>query len=105
MALTKNGIEYDLEITPYRYTNDYGYTFHFSSKTYLHKFSDKHEENRVALNQKTSIKYGVDFDLNLISDIHYYSQLETRGFYIVSNNNEVITSKANLKYVGKILIN
>jgi len=91
--MTKDGIEYNLNITPYvfkHYYYDLEITYKFSSQLYLDKFleficNDESESVRVNC---------IKADLRLLKDIKAYSKIEKRGFHIVKND-EVIFNNLN----------
>lgn len=95
--LTKNGICYNLSVSPYRYTVDY-ITFVFSSKSHLNKFKSKIQENRENINFSLSNRFNVYIDVAELSDVILYRKIETRGFLIIKEGEELWQN--NLKYVG-----
>lgn len=100
--MTKDGIEYNLDITPYVYNEIYGtmlITYKFSSQLYLDKFLSFicNEYSYIKDDEKLYKKYGIKFSLKMIYDISYYSRLEKRGFQIVKNNEKKYNNKNELQ--------
>lgn len=79
--MTRNGIEYKLELSPYKATVD-GVTYIFSSVNHLDKFIEKLGENREIINYSLSKRFGFSVNLNILNDIVLYARIETRGFLI-----------------------
>lgn len=86
--LTRNGIAYNLNLSPYRYDIKYSngeeLTFKFSSLLYKDKFKSKMIDNRKAVNESLTKKFGFCIENDVISDIKLYSTIEKRGFLILS---------------------
>lgn len=100
--MTKDGIEYNLNITPYAYTAQYNtisITYKFSSQLYLDKFiaflCDEFSYNKD--DEKLYKKYGIKFSLKMVYDIAYYNKLEKRGFQIVKNNTKKYNNLIDLQ--------
>lgn len=81
--ITKNGVCYDLKISPYRLTQG-NLTFVFSSKPHLDKFKKKLRENRDIINYSLSKRFNFHIDVSQLADIVLYRKIETRGFLIVT---------------------
>lgn len=79
--ITRNGIVYKLELSPYTATVE-GVTYMFSSVNHLCKFMEKLDENREIISNSLSRRFGVAINFNVLYDIVVYSKIETRGFYI-----------------------
>lgn len=91
--MTKDGIEYDLNITPYEVKKEYEgciLTYKFSSQFYKNKFTIL---SHYAADKKLQ-KVGVEVDRTLETDILLYSIIEKRGFQIVTSH---LTKIENLK--------
>ena len=89
--LTRRGICYQLEHSPYSHTIDYGnieYTFYFSSNNYLNKFIENLEENRELTSEIVLKRIKLKANVDLLADISLYSKVESRGFYITGDNNQ-----------------
>lgn len=79
--ITRNGIVYKLELSPYTATVE-GVTYMFSSVNHLGKFTEKLDENREYISQSLSRRFGVAINIDVLSDIVLYCKVETRGFHI-----------------------
>jgi len=84
--LTRNGIAYNLSLSPYKTTIKYGeddyITFKFSSKLYKDNFKNKLKLNRDNVNNSLSKRFGFSIKCDKISDLKLYSSIEKRGFLI-----------------------
>ena len=98
--MTKNGIEYNLAITPYRFTSNYGFTFCFSSKNHLSKFIEMKREHRTKINVSLTNRFGFGIRLNEIADIVLYKKIENRGFLIQLAGGNEITCLDNITLSG-----
>ena len=92
--LTRNGICYDLEVSPFtieRYYNDHSIVvqYVFSSELYTNKFTEKQNKNRDSINQSLSKRFGLNIQNDLLADINLYSKIEKRGFLIFINGAKV----------------
>ena len=87
--LTRNGIAYDLTISPYcqsiKYDNGDKVTFIFSSEKYRIKFDDQLNENREKIHHSLSNRFGFNIKNDLLSDLKLYTTIEKRGFLIFYN--------------------
>lgn len=99
--MTRNGIVYNLNISPYRITID-DLTFYFSSINHLKKFSDKLNENRKIIKHSLSKRFGFTVNITLLADIVLYSRVETRGFLITSNGRIYQCEKDIILNGGKV---
>lgn len=79
--MTRNGIVYKLELSPYKATIE-GVTYMFSSINHLDKFMERLNENRELISYSLSKRFGVTVNYGVLSDIVLYSKVETRGFLI-----------------------
>ena len=87
--LSRNGIAYDLETTPYVYHIQYGdniYDFKFSSKLYMDKFMQKSFDNRKQVNESLTNRFGIAIEMNLLADVKLYATIEKRGFLIANQD-------------------
>lgn len=77
-TITRDGIEYNFDITPYRTNISYGkliLQYRFSSKLYQEKFQRLHLENK-------SKTYPLNSNMEIFDDINGYAKIEKRGFLI-----------------------
>lgn len=86
--LTKNGICYDLNKSPYKvkYNN---ITFYFSSVFYKQKFIDLIAENREKINNSISNRFVINVELNILADLVLYEKVEKRGYLIESDGEKI----------------
>lgn len=95
--MTKDGIEYDLNATPWEVQKKYNgciLTYKFSSEFYKNKF--------VILTQACECEKGLQklnviHDLTLARDIKLYSKIEKRGFQIVTSHLNKVNQVSDLK--------
>lgn len=90
--LTRSGVAHNLEDSPHKLTIEYvnsHVTFIFSSELYMRLFSERMENNRQEINASLGNRFGFEISNNLLCDIKLYSSVEKRGFFIVSNDDEI----------------
>ena len=84
--LTKCGIAYDFNISPYKVTIEYPENdemiYTFSSNFYKEKFMDMLDDNRKKINDSLTKRFGINIEFNILADIKLYSTIEKRGFLI-----------------------
>ena len=105
--LTRGGVAYDLNKSPYLYNvvyDDCYISYYFSSEFYLNKFKQKLEDNRLSINQSLSNRFGISVDLKKLCDLKLYSVIEKRGFLVRINGKENIDCLNNLLLNGEVLI-
>ena len=91
VKLSRGGICYNLEVTPYFITikyDDRKVIFNFSSDYYKNKFELKLNEHREKINESLSKRFGLSYFNPLLADIVLYSKVETRGFYLLIDDEE-----------------
>ena len=96
--ITRNGVCYDLTISPYRYTVD-GLTYMFSSRPHLDKFKKKLKENRDIINYSFTRRFNVSVNVSQLADVVLYRKIETRGFLIVTGEGKELCQN-NMEYGG-----
>lgn len=91
--MTRNGIEYNLSISPYTIEKN-GLTFYFSSKRNLKTFEDILKEYINLECEKLSKKYKMKIQaysygslVNILAVV-LYKRIEKRGFFILNTENE-----------------
>lgn len=87
MTLTRNGIAYNFYSSPYEVEvkyNNFNLTYRFSSKNNVNKFLSKQKETRLKINHSLSNRFKINLILDFIADLKLYSNVETRGFLIIS---------------------
>lgn len=104
--LTRNGVAYDLENTPYVYKIEYGtnvYEYKFSSKLYMEKFMNKSFDHRKEVNESLTKRFGFAIECSLLADIKLYASIEKRGF-LIANQNRRFNCLNNIRLDGQNLI-
>lgn len=81
--LTKSGVCYRLSKSPF-YEDYKGYRFFFSSETHRRNFHAKARIKEQWLSDSLSRRFHFDVDASEIAIFQLYWQIETRGFYVVS---------------------
>lgn len=101
--LTNQGVCYDLTETPYTY--DWrGVTWHFSSAPHRGKFVRELRKRENWLRDSLSRRFGCTVQLDIVADIQLYRQIETRGFYLITNDGAEYTDAAQIMIVPNDLI-
>ena len=83
--LTRSGIAYNIEVSPYSLVVDYQdeqLEYVFSSQQYKDIFYKKFIDNRNKINDSLSNRFGFRIEVNKLADIKLYSMTEKRGFLI-----------------------
>lgn len=104
--LTRNGIAYDLKLSPYKLHLKYKeseITFIFSSQLNVDRFKDKLNENRETINNSLSKRFGFSIVNNTLCDIKLYNTIEKRGF-LIDYNKERFECLNTIKLDGMNLI-
>lgn len=85
--ITRNGVCYAIEHSPFYEVVD-GYRFYFSSETHRRKFFEKARIRQNWLTDSLSRRFHFHLDASLVAIFQLYSQVESRGFYVVSEHGE-----------------
>ena len=83
--LTRRGICYNLEKSPYSTTLVYGdklIIFYFSSARYKEKFDSELEAARDTLHESLSKRFKIKITFDILSDLILYRKIEKRGFHV-----------------------
>ena len=91
--LTRNGVAKDLSQSPYIFTEVFEgakVDFYFSSKLHLDNFTKRRQDNYQMLYNHIYRRFKFKVNCWLLSDCNLYKKIETRGFYIKINGNEII---------------
>ena len=84
--LTRNGITYNLKLSPYeyivKYSNGENIKYKFSSLLYKDKFITRLNGNRETINGSLSKRFGIELSNNVLCDLKLYSSIEKRGFLV-----------------------
>lgn len=94
--MTKDGIEYDLNITPFIIQKTYNgmiLNYKFSSEFYKNKFSVL---SKFTIDSKMN-KKGIKIDRTLENDLLLYSAIEKRGFLIETSHLTKINKLSDIK--------
>ena len=98
--MTKNGIEMNLHLTPWVYSQVYpnGQTvvYCFSSELYRNKFIERQEHNRDQINGSLSNRFNIIFENIILCDLVLYKRIEKRGFLIQLNGEELCQNEVKL---------
>ena len=98
VEITENGVCYDLENTPYTF-NRKGIEYHFSSETHRGKFVRNIVKREEWLADSLSRRFKVKFDGSLLAGLQLYSQVESRGYYVVVEG-EVCKCRGEVQLAG-----
>lgn len=85
MQLSRRGICYNLEKSPYSTTLAYGdklIIFYFSSSLYKEKFENELDAARNTLHKSLSKRFKIDISFIFLSDLILYRRIEKRGFHV-----------------------
>lgn len=105
MTLTRRGVCYDLNESPYTFTLNYDdkdISFHFSSEFNKDRFTKNYEKFREYYNTSLSKRFGVTINSNELCDIKTYLTYEKRGFYLIIDGEEY-SCLENLHLVGMMI--
>lgn len=91
--LTRNGIAYDLTVSPYKTVVFYNnkkdsIIYTFSSNLNKERFLEKLSENRNYINGSLTKRFNIQIVCNKLCDIKLYSSVEKRGFLIETEERE-----------------
>lgn len=99
--ITRNGVCYDLKQSPFKHKIN-NIVFVFSSQMHLDKFKKRLKENKEIINYSLSKRFNLDVDVEELANIVLYKKIETRGFLIEIEGNEVCQKE--IRYAGGNLI-
>lgn len=99
--LTRNGICYNLELSPYRVKVG-NIIYHFSSENHCDKFLCEQTEFREKIRFSLENRFKFPFGVDELADILLYKKIEGRGFYI-DIGGEIATCLESLKFHGTII--
>lgn len=103
--LSKYGVSYDMRTTPYTLMWR-GLDYHFSTEAHLKKFRENVVKREEWLDDSLSRRFRCSIHLPILADVQLYTMIESRGFYIVSEQGVTFESpaqvfvKADAKYIG-----
>lgn len=95
MGLSRNGIAYDLNISPYRLEVPYEkegvtLTYVFSSELYKRNFYNRFLENREEIGASLSKRFGFKIENDILCDLTLYGKIEKRGFLILRGEDKIV---------------
>lgn len=99
--ITKYGVCYDIENSPYDYMWN-GILYKFSSVAHRNKFIINIRKKTEWLNDSLSRRFRVSMDVSELAAIQLYQQVETRGFCIIYNGSMVIKCPEQLVFHGRL---
>lgn len=104
MPVTQRGIYHNLRESEYTVSNS-EIVFFFSSKLYMNKFIEKHEEHREQFLEKMEKLTG-EIPLNMITlaDITFYRNTEKRGFRALLKGVEINCEDLHLYALRKMTL-
>ena len=88
MPLTKHGVCYNLEESPY-FFEWRGLTYYFSSPHHLKKYKNEVRAKELWLNDSFNKRFKLTFYVETLADLNLYRQIESRGFRVVTNDGMV----------------
>lgn len=103
--ISKNGVCYDLRESPYVFAWR-GMAFYFSSQPHKDKFVREVIKREQWLDDSLSRRFKCTIHLPVVADIQWYVMVESRGFYIVTDdgaeydNPQSIYVRADLDEIG-----
>ena len=97
--LSRNGIYYDLSISPYKIIIE-EITYVFSSANHLNKFTELIDYNRKRIAESLSNRFKLNIQMDRLADLVLYSKVETRGFHIEIEG-DVIQCLGQVKLSGE----
>ena len=93
MALTRGGVAYDLNESPYRLDVPYDQevlTLVFSSDQYRMKFYDRFIDNRKKISASLTNRFGFLIENDVLADLRLYATIEKRGFLIIKGEDKIV---------------
>lgn len=103
--MTRNGVEYDLSVSPYMLTTDKHYKFIFSSKKNRDKFDSRYLMHRIKLADSLSNRFKLNIRVDILADFTLYQSIEKRGFLAYSDRGEQFTCPESMLFLGDLPTN
>lgn len=106
MGLTRNGIAYDLNISPHKLEVPYeGFTltFVFSSNLYKQNFYERFLENREKIGGSLSNRFGFRIENDLLCDLKLYTMIEKRGFLVLKGEERFVCQESIILDGAKLM--
>lgn len=79
--LSRAGVCYDLAHSPFS-TSYQGFTFRFSSYVHKRKYERELRKKVLWITDSISRRFHMSVDMRLMAAVHWYRQIETRGFHV-----------------------
>lgn len=99
--MTRNGVEYDLSVSPYMLTTDKNYRFIFSSKKNRDKFNSRYLMHRIKLADSLSNRFKLNIRVDILADFTLYQSIEKRGFLAYSDRGEQFSCPESMLFHGE----
>ena len=90
MAMTSHGVCYNLHESPYTFEWR-GFVYFFSSEPHRAKFVRNLRKREEWLDDSLSRRFRCTVHLPILADVQLYSQVETRGFLIQTDDGSEYT--------------
>lgn len=97
VEITRSGVCYKVNESPF-YQDYAGYRFYFSSETHRRNFFEKARMKEEWLTDSMSRRFKFKVDASLMAVFQLYRQIETRGFYIVSEAGREFNSLEDINF-------
>lgn len=91
MALTRRNVAYNLKESPHRLEVPYDQQiliYVFSSEFYKTNFYNRFLDNREAISESLSKRFGFQIENDLLADLKLYTSIEKRGFLILNGKDQ-----------------
>ena len=96
---TRNGVYYDLPSSPHVFHWN-GLFFHFSTVRHKERFIEGVLQRERQMTATMSKRIGCKVDMALPASVQFYRQVETRGFYIESEDGRSASCPEHLRLDG-----
>ena len=106
MGLTRDGIAYDLNISPYRLEvpyEDSPLTYVFSSELYRKNFYNRFLDNREKIGGSLSNRFGFRIENDLLCDLKLYTMIEKRGFLVLKGEERFVCQESIILDGAKLM--
>ena len=84
----------------FTFETEYGYKLYFSSMLHTVNFSIRHKKQRADVRYQMRKVYHMEVDVDLLSDLLTYQNIESRGCKIITDKGELITCLNNYLLTG-----
>lgn len=105
LYLTRGGVCYNLEYSPYLYTistQSQKITLHFSSQFHLNKYKELIKDHINSLSESLSNRFNFTIEAKIIAYLSLYIKCENRGFFITVDENG---KRWNIKCQNNLILN